>query len=189
MHYNYLTEKDVKRIVKEQIYKDKFRSHILNLMTRPSETISRQSINDIIDHRLSKHEKMVEAVAKSMILESLKTESGIKSTLDQLNENFKQSSRNLSDSFDKKLNENIEEIKITHNKFLEKSEKRIEQSTLTAVKNIERLDEHNLVIRRIQDNVKYSYYTTSFFTIALSVVGGIAGGYFGISLFNGNNKK
>jgi hypothetical protein len=51
------------------------------------------------------------------------------------------------------------------------------------------LDEHNLVVTRIQNNVKYSYYTTSFFTIVLSVVGGVAGGYFGASIFNQNNKK
>lgn len=70
MVYDYLTEKDVKKIVKKQIYKDKQRSIITNLIKKPSEIILIQSDNNIIYHELSKHEKMVEDIFKKKLKNS-----------------------------------------------------------------------------------------------------------------------
>lgn len=172
----------VRRIIREEIYDDKYRSALFSTLFNTGTPVTREQASDMMDGKLGKFALTVPTLVRSEVGKHLASSSGVTELLSEHRNRVADELRIHQSDVQRSLDQNKRNLEQTHSLQLERTKQSMEQASKQVVDKMLKTDDGGTIVKGIEGRLRSDQNMMFYGGIVASFAAGVVGGFVGAAM-------
>lgn len=172
----------VRRIVRDEIDNDKYRTALFSALFGSSKPINREQANDLVNGKIGIFSMTIPSLVNSEVTKILYNNSGINSIFTAHRAKLQQDLNIHSREVEGKMSKNLSDLTRAHETQLAATKQAMNEASKETVKKIIFSDEGGAIIKGIEHKIRSDQNTMFYGSIFASLAAGLIGGFIGMGM-------